>query len=100
MQILRNLLWKPFDSTFSSLQEKLSNCDTLVDKEVQLYQLDLLLHNHRANGLEGEPEAQTLNELHEQQLVAIESVIDKLKEAVKDRHIGKNWSRGLGNIVL
>ncbi|KAH7176107.1 NACHT domain-containing protein [Dactylonectria macrodidyma] len=86
--VVGDLLLRPFDSTFSTLQEKLSSCDALVDKELQLYQLKLILQCQQNNAEEPETDddTQSSDDLREH-LTAIEALVDSVKKAVKERHI-------------
>lgn len=85
-----NILLKPLDSTFSTLEESLSDCDMLVDKEVQLYQLRLILQGRRGGVNEQEANnirsSDTLDELSE----AIDTLVKSIKAEKKgeERHIG------------
>ena len=85
-----NLLWKPFDSTFSTLQEALSSCDALVDKELQLYQFKLILQCQQNNAEEPEADedAQSSADLREH-LTTIETLVESVNKVVKERHIGR-----------
>ncbi|KAF5535036.1 hypothetical protein FNAPI_12200, partial [Fusarium napiforme] len=93
--VVGNILLKPLDSTFSTLEERLSDCDVLVDKEVQLYQLRLILQRRRGDVNELEANnirsSDALHELSE----AIDTLVKSVKAEKKgeERHIG---TRGPG----
>lgn len=88
--MIGNILLKPLDSTFNTLQEKLSDCDTLVDKELQLYQLRLILQRRQEDVNELEANNDQSSDALRQLIAAIDALVKSVKVEKKgeERHIG------------
>ncbi|EWY97489.1 hypothetical protein FOYG_02324 [Fusarium oxysporum NRRL 32931] len=87
--VIGNILLKPLDSTFNTLQEKLSDCDTLVDKELQLYQLRLILQRRQEDVNELEANNDQSSDALRQLIAAIDALVKSVKVEKKgeERHI-------------